>query len=173
MCVAPARLRACRCGGGGGGGGGGGVGGGEGEGGGEGGGEGMDMVDALHERLLLATLRHAREQRELCLTSFSTTPVAAELRVLLPQLSGHGLLSLDVSYCLELDPRLLGATLGQMRELEYLDASCCGLHDAGAAAVAAALLNPRCVLRSVRLRANRIGPRGAGARWPDATLTLP
>ena len=99
--------------------------------------------------------------------------MAAELRALLPRLSGLGLLSLDVSYCLELEPRLLGASLGQMRELEHLDASCCALHDAGAAAVAAALLNPRCLLRSVRLRANRIGPRGAGTRWPHATLTLP
>ena len=80
------------------------------------------MVDELRDRLRLATIRHAREQRDLCLTSFSTTPVAAELADLLPRLSGLHLLSLDVSYCLELEPRLLGATLGQMAQLEHLDA---------------------------------------------------
>ena len=67
---------------------GGGGGGGEGGGGGAGGGEAMDMVDALRDRLMLATVRHARERRELSLTSFTTTPVAAELRLLMPRLSG-------------------------------------------------------------------------------------
>jgi hypothetical protein len=71
-------------------------GGGEGEGGGAGGpsgggeGEAMDMVDALRDRLMLATVRHARERGELSLTSFTTTPVAAELRLLMPRLSGPG-----------------------------------------------------------------------------------